>query len=73
MMGSGLDSTTSLAKSKPETWLPIFISNRENLIQTINFYIDHLNKFRNHLRDKEFHKIDQYMKKANDIKDKKYV
>lgn len=73
MMGSGLDSTTRLAKSKPETWLPIFISNRENLIQSIDFYIDYLEIFRNHLINKEFHKIDQYMKKANDIKDKKYV
>ncbi|QIK16706.1 prephenate dehydrogenase [Blattabacterium sp. DPU] len=73
MMGSGLDSTTRLAKSKPETWLPIFISNRENMIQAIDLYIDHLNKFRNHLINKEFHKIDQYMKKANDIKNKKYV
>ncbi|AGW86097.1 Protein tyrC [Blattabacterium sp. (Nauphoeta cinerea)] len=71
MMGSGLDSTTRLAKSKPETWLPIFISNRVNLIQAVDFYIYHLNKFRNHLINKEFHEIDQYMKKANNIKDKK--
>ncbi|WP_185871911.1 prephenate dehydrogenase [Blattabacterium cuenoti] len=68
MMGSGLDSTTRLAKSKPETWLPIFISNRENMIQSIDSYIDHLNKFRNHLIDKKYNEINQYMKKANDIK-----
>ncbi|WP_185869300.1 prephenate dehydrogenase [Blattabacterium cuenoti] len=73
MMGSGLDSTTRLAKSNPETWLPIFISNRDNMIQAINFYIDHLKIFRNHLINNEFNKINQYMKKANDIKDKKYV
>ncbi|WP_185860975.1 prephenate dehydrogenase [Blattabacterium cuenoti] len=71
MMGSGLDSTTRLAKSKPETWLPIFISNRKNMIQAIDFYIHHLNKFRNHLIDKKFNKINQYIKKANEIKDKK--
>ncbi|WP_185867402.1 prephenate dehydrogenase [Blattabacterium cuenoti] len=71
MMGSGLDSTTRLAKSKPETWLPIFIANRKNMIQAINSYIDHLNKFRNHLINKEFIKIDRYMKKANDIKYKR--
>jgi Prephenate dehydrogenase len=68
IMGSGLDSTTRLAKSKPETWLPIFLSNRENLIRAMDFYIDYLNQFRHHLVDKEFHKMDQYMKKANDIK-----
>ncbi|WP_185861536.1 prephenate dehydrogenase [Blattabacterium cuenoti] len=73
MMGSGLNSTTRLAKSQPETWLPIFISNKKNLIQAIDFYIDDLNKFRNHLINKEFHDINQYMKKANDIKNKKYV
>ncbi|WP_185858776.1 prephenate dehydrogenase [Blattabacterium cuenoti] len=70
MMGSGLDSTTRLAKSNPETWLPIFISNRDNMIRAIDFYIDHLEEFRNYLINKNFNKIDQYMKKANDIKDK---
>ncbi|WP_185872472.1 prephenate dehydrogenase [Blattabacterium cuenoti] len=73
MMGSGLDSTTRLAKSKPETWLPIFISNRNNMIEAIDFYIDHLEIFRNYLINKKFHKIDQFMKNANNIKDKKYV
>ncbi|WP_185858216.1 prephenate dehydrogenase [Blattabacterium cuenoti] len=73
MMGSGLNSTTRLAKSNPETWLPIFISNRNNVIQAIDFYIDHLNKFRNYLIKKKFHQINQYMKEANNIKNKKYV
>lgn len=72
MMGSGLSSTTRLARSNSETWLPIFISNRKNLIQAIDAYMNHLKIFRNYLRNKEFHKIDQYIKKANDIK-KKYV
>ncbi|AER40398.1 MAG: prephenate dehydrogenase [Flavobacteriales bacterium] len=70
MKGSGLDSTTRLAKSKPETWLPIFISNRNNLIQAVDIYIDHLKRFRKYLKNKEFHKIDRYIKKANDIKEK---
>ncbi|WP_185855750.1 prephenate dehydrogenase [Blattabacterium cuenoti] len=74
MMGSGLYSTTRLAKSKAETWLPIFMSNRENIIQSINFYIDSLEDVRNYLLKKKFNKIFQYIKRANDIKDnKKYV
>ncbi|WP_185870749.1 prephenate dehydrogenase [Blattabacterium cuenoti] len=73
MMGSGLASTTRLAKSNPETWLPIFISNRKNLIQAIDIYINHLEIFLDLLKNKKFHKIDRYMKNANDIKDKKYV
>ncbi|WP_185850638.1 prephenate dehydrogenase [Blattabacterium cuenoti] len=73
MMGSGLYSTTRLAKSKPETWLPIFISNRKNLIKSINFYINHLEIFRDFLISEKFDKIDQYIKKANKMKDKKYV
>lgn len=73
MMGSGLYSTTRLAESKPETWLPIFISNRKNLIKTINFYINHLEIFRDCLINEKFNKIDQYIKKANKMKDKKYV
>ncbi|AWU44319.1 prephenate dehydrogenase [Blattabacterium punctulatus] len=68
MRGSGLDSTTRLAKSKSETWLPIFISNKNNLIQAMDVYIDHLKIFRKYLRKKKFHQIDRYIKKANDIK-----
>ncbi|WP_185864710.1 prephenate dehydrogenase [Blattabacterium cuenoti] len=73
MMGSGLYSTTRLAESKPETWLPIFISNRKNLMQAINFYINYLEMFRDDLIQKKFDKIDRYIKKANKMKDKKYV
>ncbi|WP_185874092.1 prephenate dehydrogenase [Blattabacterium cuenoti] len=74
MMGSGWGSTTRLAKSKPETWVPIFISNINNLIKAIDVYIDQLRIFKKYLKNKEFHHIDQYIKKANDIiKDQKYV
>ncbi|WP_185851821.1 prephenate dehydrogenase [Blattabacterium cuenoti] len=64
MIGSGLTSTTRLAKSNPETWLPIFISNRNNLIQAINVYLNQIEIFRDLLKNKDFHKVDRYMKNA---------
>ncbi|WP_185868726.1 prephenate dehydrogenase [Blattabacterium cuenoti] len=73
MMGSGLYSTIRLAKSNPKTWLPIFASNRNNMIQAINGYIHVLEEFRYYLLNKKFHEIFHYLKKANSIKDKKYV
>ncbi|WP_185883155.1 prephenate dehydrogenase [Blattabacterium cuenoti] len=68
IMGSGFKSTTRLSKSNPETWLPIFLSNKKNLIHAIDTNIYYLELFRNYLLNNQFHKIHQYLKKGNDIK-----
>ncbi|WP_185851230.1 prephenate dehydrogenase [Blattabacterium cuenoti] len=71
IIGSGFISATRLAKSNPKTWLPIFISNKKNLIEAIDIHIDNLEKIRFYLKNKKYHEINHYMKESNKIK--KYV
>ncbi|WP_185882633.1 prephenate dehydrogenase [Blattabacterium cuenoti] len=75
MMGSGWESTTRLAKSRSETWVPIFLSNRENLIKSIEVYMTYLKKFQILLKKNKLNCIDQYIKTANDMikKSKIYI
>ncbi|MFL5815351.1 MAG: prephenate dehydrogenase [Bdellovibrionia bacterium] len=46
LAGGGFESTVRLAKSSPEMWLPIFDQNRENILDALDGYIDHLYRFR---------------------------
>ena len=56
LAGSGFESTVRLAKSSPETWTPIFLQNKKNLVLAIEEYIYNLNDLKeiikedNHLR-----------------------
>ncbi|MDO6425035.1 prephenate dehydrogenase/arogenate dehydrogenase family protein, partial [Saccharophagus degradans] len=47
MAGSGFESTVRLAKSSPNMWSPIFIENKENILDSLNEYIDNLITFKN--------------------------
>ncbi|WP_185873529.1 prephenate dehydrogenase/arogenate dehydrogenase family protein [Blattabacterium cuenoti] len=65
MVGNGLISTTRLSKSSPNTWTPIFLENKYNLINAISLYINFLESFKNLLLKKNFEKIHKYLKKYN--------
>ena len=68
MAGSGFTSTVRLAKSSPEMWTPIFEQNKENVIETLDEYINNLNHFRELLKDNNFSEIYSEMKNTNHIK-----
>jgi prephenate dehydrogenase len=46
MASSGFASTVRLAKSTGTMWSPIFLENRDNVLQTLNEYMENLAKFR---------------------------
>ncbi len=46
LAGGGFESTVRLAKSSPEMWLPIFDQNRDNVLNALDAYIDHMYRFR---------------------------
>ena len=69
MAGSGFESTVRLAKSSPAMWTPIFEQNKENVIETLEEYIQNLTKFKQLLLDDEFEKVYQEMDNANRIKE----
>lgn len=69
MAGSGFASTVRLAKSSPEMWTPIFKQNKENVIETLEEYINNLTHFKKLMKDENFEAIFNEMKSTNHIKD----
>jgi len=69
MAGSGFASTVRLAKSNPETWMPIFMQNRENLLKSLDEYIKNLNQFKDILTKKSADDVLSIMQNTNRIKD----
>lgn len=69
MAGSGFASTVRLAKSNPETWTPIFMQNRENLLKSLEEYIKNLNEFKDILTRKSADDVLNIMENTNRIKD----
>ena len=68
MAGSGFASTVRLAKSSPKTWTPIFIENKEHILQSLEEYIDNLNEFKVMLYRENRQKIEAELEKINHIK-----
>ncbi len=69
MAGSGFASTVRLAKSNPETWTPIFMQNRDNLLKSLEEYIKNLNQFKDILTKKSAEDVLNIMENTNRIKD----
>lgn len=69
MAGSGFESTVRLAKSSPETWTPIFIENKTNIIKSLDEYIINLQDFKQLLNKNETNAVYNTMKETNRIKD----
>lgn len=69
MAGSGFASTVRLAKSNPETWTPILLQNRENLLKSLEEYIKNLNEFKDILTRKSAEDVLNIMENTNRIKD----
>jgi len=69
MAGSGFESTVRLAKSSPAMWTPIFDQNRENVIETLEEYIQNLEDFRKKLLENDMEGIYQEMADTNKIKE----
>ena len=69
MAGSGFESTVRLAKSSPNMWSPIFIENKENILSSLNEYIDNLTSFRNLIIEENKKGLQKTMLEANHIKE----
>jgi prephenate dehydrogenase len=68
MAGSGFESTVRLAKSSPEMWAPIFKQNKDNVIETLEDYINNLTQFKNMMKNDDFEAVFNEMKNTNYIK-----
>lgn len=68
MAGSGFKSTVRLAKSNPETWTPIFLQNKPNIIKSLNEYINNLKTFKTLIEKESNEEVYEIMQNTNRIK-----
>ncbi len=68
LASTGFESTVRLAKSNPETWIPIFQQNQENLLDVLDEYINNLLKYKGLLLSESYDKLKSELYKANEIK-----
>mgnify|MGYP000017613800 CR=1 FL=1 len=69
MAGSGFESTVRLAKSSPDMWTPIFKQNKENVIETLEEYIQNLKAFKAMIETDDFNGVFNEMNNTNRIKE----
>jgi prephenate dehydrogenase len=68
MASAGFESTVRLAKSNPAMWAPIFMQNRENVLDVLNEHISQLRKFKSCLEKENYEYLKELMEDANRIK-----
>lgn len=68
LASSGFSSTVRLAKSAPDTWIPIFRQNRDNVLDVLDEHINQLSQFRTLLIKKDFETFYERISEANSIK-----
>jgi prephenate dehydrogenase len=68
MASAGFESTVRLAKSNPAMWVPIFLQNRENVLDVLEEHIEQLQRFRELIRNEDEEGLRQLMDQANGIK-----
>lgn len=69
MAGSGFESTVRLAKSSPNMWTPILIENKENILSSLNEYIENLVAFKNLILEENKEGLQKTMLETNHIKE----
>jgi prephenate dehydrogenase len=68
LASGGFESTVRLAKSNPAMWVPIFMQNKENVLDVLNEHIAQLRKFKSCLEKENYDYLGELIEKANGIK-----
>lgn len=67
LASGGFESTVRLAKSNPAMWIPIFMQNRENVLDVLNEHISQLRKFKACLEKENYDYLKELIEHANTI------
>ena len=67
LASAGFESTVRLAKSNPAMWVPIFMQNRENVLDVLNEHIAQLTRFRQSLEKQDDQQLKGLIQDANKI------
>lgn len=68
LASAGFESTVRLAKSNADTWVPIFMQNKENVLDVLNEHITQLRKFKSSLEKENWDYLRELISSANEIK-----
>lgn len=68
LASAGFESTVRLAKSNPSMWVPIFMQNRENVLDVLNEHISQLRKFKACLEKENYQYLQELIENANKIR-----
>ena len=68
LASAGFESTVRLAKSNPAMWVPIFMQNRENVLDVLNEHISQLRKFKACLEKENTDYLKELIENANKIR-----
>ncbi len=68
LASGGFESTVRLAKSHAAMWTPIFMQNKENVLDVLNEHITQLKKFKSCLEKENFEYLNDLIVHANTIK-----
>lgn len=68
LSGGGFESTVRLAKSSASMWVPVFMQNRENVLDVLNEHITQLRKFKASLEKENTDFLIELIENANKIK-----
>lgn len=68
LSGGGFESTVRLAKSAASMWVPVFMQNKENVLDVLNEHISQLRKFKASLEKENVAFLTELIENANKIR-----
>jgi prephenate dehydrogenase len=68
LASAGFESTVRLAKSNPSMWVPIFMQNKENVLDVLKEHIAQLSRFKESLEKEDNEYLMRLIENANKIK-----
>lgn len=68
LASAGFESTVRLAKSNPAMWVPIFMQNKENVLDVLTEHIAQLTRFKESIEREDGKALRQLIEHANQIR-----
>jgi prephenate dehydrogenase len=68
LAGSGFASTVRLAKSSPEMWAPIFLENKQMVLEALDDFLAQANTFKGMLEKDDSDGLHQFLEDGRKIK-----
>lgn len=67
LAAGGFKDMSRIAKSSPDMWTDIFRQNKDNLLDSIDLFEEHMKKVREMVEEENYDELKQWMEKANTL------